>query len=130
MSDPVADLLTRIRNGQRANKRKITALYSNLKKDILEVLKNEGFIVDYSISEIRKNIRELTVELKYFKSSPVIQEIKRISKPGCRVFKDVQTLPSVYNGLGISIISTSQGLMTDNDARTKNIGGEVICHVF
>jgi len=126
MSDPVADLLTRIRNGQSAKKSTIKAPSSNL----LEVLKREGYIRDYSNANIREGIDEITVELKYYDGEPVIKEIKRVSSPGCRVYSKIKDLPRIYNGLGIAILSTPRGVMSDAEARAANVGGEVLCHVF
>ena len=123
MSDPVADLLTRIRNGQRAGKGSITTPASNLRANLLDVLKREG-------NNVRAGIDEITIELKYFDGEPVIKEINRVSRPGCRVYSKIKELPRVYNGLGISILSTPQGVMSDAEARDANVGGEVLCHVF
>jgi len=130
MSDPVADLLTRIRNGQRAGKGSITTPASNLRANLLVVLKREGFIRDYKRNNVRAGIDEITIELKYFDGEPVIKEINRVSRPGCRVYSKIKELPRVYNGLGISILSTPQGVMSDAEARDANVGGEVLCHVF
>jgi len=130
MTDPLGDLLTRIRNGQRARKGSITAPASRLRSNVLEVLKREGFIRGYSQEEISMGISELKIELKYHEGDPVIQEINRVSKPGRRVYSKIKDLPRVYNGLGISILSTPRGVMSDAEAREKNIGGEVLCQVF
>lgn len=130
MSDTVADLLTRIRNGQRAEKKTVKAPYSKFKMSILEVLKSEGFIKNFKSSELRKGISEIEVELKYFEDKPVIQTVKRISKPGCRVYSKISDLKRVSNGLGVSILSTPKGVMTDVKARQLNVGGEIICQVF
>ena len=127
MSDPVADMLTRIRNGQTAGKVDVTMPASNMKQAIAEVLKNEGYIKDFSVSEDVK--AEMTVSLKYFEGRPVIDNIKRVSRPGLRIYKNKDELPKVLNGLGIAIVSTSKGVMTDREARTASCGGEVICLV-
>ena len=130
MSDPVGDLLTRIRNGQRASKHAITSPGSRLRSNVLDVLKREGYIRNYSESELRRGINELRIELKYHEGEPVIREIKRVSKPGRRVYAKIKDLPRVYNGLGISILSTPRGVMSDSEARAANVGGEVLCMVF
>ena len=130
LSDPLGDMLTRIRNGQRSGRSTIVCPSSKLRTNVLEVLKREGFIRGYSWAEIRSGLSELTIELKYHDGEPVIREIKRISTPGRRVYSKIKDLPRVYNGLGISILSTPQGVMSDNEARAANVGGEVICEVF
>ncbi len=128
MQDTLADMFTRIRNAQMAEKQAVTMPSSKMKISVLEVLKAEGYITDYKSDGAAKP--ELTVELKYFEGKPVIEEIKRVSRPGLRQFKGTEQLPSVRGGLGISIVSTSQGVMTDRAARKAGIGGEVICTVF
>ena len=130
LSDPIGDLLTRIRNGQMARQGAITSPNSKKRRAILDVLKQEGFIRGYSENELRKGISELRVELKYYNGEPVIRELRRVSRPGLRNYSSVREMPRVRNGLGVSIISTSQGLMTDADARDRNIGGEVVAQVF
>jgi small subunit ribosomal protein S8 len=130
MSDPIGDLLTRIRNGQRAKMRTVTAPDSRLRASVLDVLQSEGFIRGYSQLEMRSGIRELTIELKYHEGEPVIREITRVSRPGRRVYSKIRDLRQVYGGLGIAILSTPKGVLSDNDARAENVGGEVICHVF
>lgn len=130
MSDPLGDMLTRIRNGQRANKKTVASPESRFRKHVLDVLKREGYIRDYSSGEIRPGVRELTIELKYHGGKPVITEIKRVSRPGCRVYSAIDDLGRVYNGLGISILSTPQGVLSDSEARTANVGGEILCQVF
>ena len=130
MSDPVADLLTRIRNGQRAKKSSINTPASKLRENVLDVLKREGYIRNYSSENIRKGIDEIIIELKYYDGEPVIKEINRISSPGCRVYSKIKDLPRIYNGLGIAILSTPQGVMSDAEARVANVGGEILCHVF
>jgi small subunit ribosomal protein S8 len=130
MSDPVADLLTRIRNGQMAKMGSVTTPASNFRENVLAVLKREGYIRDFSRYNVRAGIDEIKIELKYFEGEPVIREINRISRPGCRVFSKIKDLPRVYNGLGISILSTPRGVMSDAEARAANVGGEVLCQVF
>jgi small subunit ribosomal protein S8 len=128
MSDPVADMLTRIRNGQSAGKKFIKQPSSKLKLSIAKVLKDEGYITDFS-TETSGSHTEMTVDLKYHKGVPVIEEIKRISRPGLRIYKSKDELPKVLGGLGIAIVSTSNGVMTDRAARAKGHGGEIICTV-
>jgi len=130
ISDPVGDTLTRIRNGQRSNKKVIEVYYSFLHINLLKVLKKEGFIRSFQEKDIRKGIKSIDVELKYFDSAPVIYEIKRVSKPGRRVYTKVRDLTLVCNGLGVSIISTPKGIMSDHDARKNNVGGEILCRVL
>lgn len=130
LSDPLGDLLTRIRNGQRAKKNVVTSPASKLRSNVLEVLQREGYIRGYSQAEQRKGLSELTIELKYHNGSPVIQKIQRVSKPGRRVYAKVAELPSVYNGLGISILSTPRGVLSDGEARREHVGGEILCQVF
>ena len=127
LQDPIADMLTRTRNGQMAAKQGITMPASKQKIAIAEVLKTEGYISDYYVEGEKKRL--LTLELKYFEGSPVIEEITRISRPGLRVYRSMDELPRVRGGLGIAIVSTSEGLMTDRAARARGVGGEVICHV-
>ena len=127
MSDPVADMLTRIRNGQSASKAEVAMPASNMKQSIAKVLKDEGYISDFSVSEGAKP--EMSVSLKYYDGKPVIESIKRISRPGLRIYKNKDELPKVLNGLGIVIVSTSKGMMTDRAARAAGIGGELICSV-
>lgn len=129
-SDPLGDMLTRIRNGQQARKSDITVPASKLRENVLEVLKREGFIRGYSRVNLRKGIDEIKVELKYHEGAPVIREIARVSRPGRRVYSSVQNLQKFYNGLGISVLSTPQGVMSDHEARQANVGGEVLCKVF
>jgi small subunit ribosomal protein S8 len=130
MSDPLGDLLTRIRNGQRAHKAFVSAPASKVHVNVLDVLKREGYIRGWSKEDIRKGVAELRVELKYVDGEPAIREITRVSTPGRRVYSKVVDLPRVYNGLGISVLSTPRGVMSDNEARAANVGGEVICRVF
>ena len=128
MTDPIADMLTRIRNGQASNKTEVAIPSSKLKTAIAEVLKKEGYISNYSTSDKGgKNI--LTIELKYFEGKPVIESIHRSSKPGLRLYKNKENLPKVLGGLGVAIVSTSAGVMSDRVAREKGVGGEVLCIV-
>ncbi|NIP73806.1 MAG: 30S ribosomal protein S8 [Gammaproteobacteria bacterium] len=127
MSDPIADLLTRLRNGQTAKKVEVSIPSSRLKAEIARVLKEEGYIDDYVISQGAKP--ELTIRLRYYEGKPVIEHIQRASRPGLRIFKGKGELPKVNGGLGIAIISTSGGVMTDRAARSAGQGGEVICTV-
>jgi small subunit ribosomal protein S8 len=129
ISDPIGDMLARIRNAQERGKSKVAIPPSKLRERVLEVLHREGFIRGFTTLE-KDGKSELEIELKYFDGAPVIKELNRVSKPGRRVYASVATLPSVYNGLGISILSTPKGVMTDADARAQNVGGEVLCTVF
>jgi small subunit ribosomal protein S8 len=128
MSDPIADMLTRIRNGQSAGKKSIQQPSSKVKLSIAKVLKDEGYITDFH-TETVGNHNEMIIDLKYYKGAPVIEEIKRISRPGLRIYKSKDELPKVLGGLGIAIVSTSNGVMTDRAARAKGHGGEIICTV-
>ncbi len=128
MTDPVADMLTRIRNAQAANKLSVKMPASKTKKSIASVLLEEGYISGFSISDDAKS--ELDIQLKYYDGQPVIEMLKRVSRPGLRIYKPKGELPTVSGGLGIAIISTSKGLMTDRAARTAGHGGEVLCYVF
>ena len=130
MSDPLGDMLTRIRNGQRANLVTVKCPASKLRSNVLEVLKSEGYIRGYTTEEVRKGINELTIELKYHEGEAVIREIKRVSKPGRRVYSKIKDLKRVYNGLGVSILTTPRGVMSDTVARSQNVGGEVLCRIF
>ena len=130
MSDPLGDMLTRIRNGQRAGMSSIISPASKLRANVLDVLQSEGYIRGYSEAEVRPGIAELTIELRYHDGGPVIREISRVSRPGRRVYAGIKDLPRVYAGLGISILSTAQGVMSDSAARDANVGGEVLCRVF
>src|ERR1700677_1006042 len=121
MSDPLGDMLTRIRNGQRARQAVVAAPASKHRANVLEVLQREGYIRGYSREEVRPGVAELKIELKYVDGEPVIREITRISKPGRRIYSRVSDLPRVYNGLGIAILSTPRGVMSDNEARTANV---------
>ena len=128
--DPIGDMFTRIRNGQMRLLNSIDVPASKFRSQILEILKNEGFINNFRLEkkEDKKNI--LIIDLKYFEGHPVIKEIKRISKPGRRVYSRAVSIPKVQNGLGVAILSTSKGVMSDNDARKNNLGGEIICRIF
>jgi len=128
--DPIGDMLTRIRNGQMRSLNKINIPFSNFRLKILEVLKKEGYIIDFNIDNGKKKIRFLSVDLKYYEGQPVIKEIKRVSKPGRRVYSRATSIPKVLNGLGVAILSTSKGVMSDTDAIKNNLGGEIICKVF
>ncbi|HKF64493.1 MAG TPA: 30S ribosomal protein S8 [Dongiaceae bacterium] len=126
LSDPLGDMLTRIRNGQKAGKATIVSPASKLRAGVLDVLKREGYIRGYQQS----GAIELKIELKYHEGHPAIREISRVSRPGRRVYSKVAELPRVYNSLGISILSTPRGVMSDNEARAANVGGEILCRVF
>ena len=130
MSDPLGDMLTRIRNGQRAGMSSVVSPASKLRANVLEVLQSEGYIRGYSVAEMRNGVSELTIELKYYEGAPVIREIQRVSRPGRRVYSKISDLAKVYDGLGISILSTPKGVLADHDARAQNVGGEVLCRVF
>jgi len=128
MSDTLADMITRIRNGQKANKKIIKAIFSNLNANVCNVLKKEGYIEDYEVLGEKK--KDLSITLKYFKGTPLINKIEKITKQGCRVYSQVNEIPKTIGGLGTTILSTSKGVMTDADARSQNIGGEVLISVF
>lgn len=128
MQDPLADMLTRVRNALARGKAAVTLPSSKLKVAVAKVLKDEGYITDYAVSEDAK--AELTIELKYFQGKPVIAELDRVSRPGLRAYAGKKALPTVRGGLGIAIVSTSQGVMTDRAARQAGVGGEVLCTVF
>ena len=130
LSDPIGDMIARIKNAQLRNHKTLKLPSSNFKVKISEVLKKEGFIIDYKVESKKTNKIDLTINLKYNSGSPVISEIERISKPGRRIFSSAQSLPKINNGLGIAIISTPKGVMTDIDARKQRLGGEIICKVF
>ena len=130
MTDPLGDMLTRIRNGQRAGKRVIGAPASKLRARVLDVLQREGFIRGYSEAAIGPGVRELKIELKYHEGEPAIREISRVSKPGRRVYSKLEDIPRVYNGLGVAILSTPCGVISDTEAREAHVGGEVLCKVL
>lgn len=129
MTDPLGDMLTRIRNGQRAGMANVSCPASKLRANVLEVLKREGYIRGFGPGN-GEAMPEFKIELKYNDGAPVIREINRVSKPGRRVYSKISDLPRVYNGLGISILSTPRGVMSDNEARAANVGGEVLCRVY
>ena len=129
-TDPIADMITRIRNGQLRKLNTVSIPNSRLREKILDVLKDEGYISNYKILSEKQNNKSLIVDLKYNNGIPVIKNIARVSKPGRRVYAKANSIPKIQNGLGIAIVSTSMGIMSDNDARSKKIGGEVICRVF
>ena len=128
LSDPIGDMLARIKNAQVRNHSKVSLPSSKFKAKIADVLKSEGYIIDYKINEDKKP--SIEINLKYNSGNPVINTIERISKPGRRIFSSASSLPKINNGLGIAIVSTPQGVMTDVDARKKKLGGEIICKVF
>ena len=130
MSDPLGDMLTRIRNGQMAAKSAIKAPASKLRANVLEVLRREGYIRGFETVDLGGGKSELSIELKYHNGEPVIRELRRVSKPGRRIYKGVDDLPSVYNGLGIAIVSTPRGVLSDAEAREARVGGEVLCFVW
>ena len=128
--DPISDMITRIRNAQMRSLNSVKIPNSKFRAKILDVLKKEGYISDYKFSSDPNKHGSLSVDLKYSNGTPVIKEIKRISKPGRRVYARASSIPKVQNGLGLAIVSTSRGIMSDSDARNQNIGGEIICRVF
>ena len=130
MTDPLGDMLTRIRNAQMRKKTKVSTPSSGLRQRVLEVLQAEGYIRGYSKVDYDSGRSEFEIELKYYDGEPVIRQIERVSKPGRRVYASVRTLPRVMDGLGVSILSTSKGVMSDSEARDQNVGGEVLCRVF
>jgi len=132
LTDPLSDLLTRIRNGQRTSKNVVESPSSKLRVNVLDALKREGYIRGYSVEELqgKRDQFRVRIELKYYEGEPVIREIHRVSKPGRRVYSKINELSSVYNGLGISILSTPKGILSDAEARAQNVGGEVLCTVF
>ena len=130
MNDPLGDMLTRIRNAQMRRKNKVSTPGSRLRANVLDVLRSEGYIRDYSTTDFGNGRTEFEIELKYYEGEPVIRTIERVSKPGRRVYSAVSNMPRVANGLGITILSTPQGVMADHEAREKNVGGEVLCTVF
>ena len=129
LSDPIGDMIARVKNAQQRNHKKVNLPSSNFKTKIVNILKNEGFIKDFKVStEEKKNI--LSLELKYHSGNPVISNFERVSKPGRRIFSSADSLPKINNGLGIAILSTPKGVMTDIDARKQKVGGEIVCKVF
>ena len=129
-TDPIGDMIARIRNGQMRSHVKIEMPASSFKGKILEILKREGFILNYSLDQINESKTQFSINLKYNSGSPVINNIERISRPGRRLYSSAQSIPKIQNGLGIAIVSTSKGVMTDIEARKAKIGGEIICKVF
>ncbi len=129
-SDPISDLLTRIRNAQERGKAKVSSPASRLRERVLEVLQHEGFIRGFTTVQQGSGKAEIEIELKYFDGAPVIRELQRVSKPGRRVYSSVKSIQRVADGLGVSILSTPKGVMSDHEARTQNVGGEVLCRVF
>ena len=130
MTDPLSDMLTRIRNGQRANKSAVNSPASNMRVNVLDVLQREGYIRGYELEKDDRGLPGVRIELKYHEGTPVIRELHRVSKPGRRVYSKIKDLQRVYNGLGISILSTPRGVLSDGEARAANVGGEVLCTVF
>jgi small subunit ribosomal protein S8 len=130
MSDPLADMIARIRNGQKARKAQVVVPAAKLHNAVLGVLKDEGYIRGYADRAVREGVRETVVDLRYHEGQPAIREIKRVSSPGRRVYSSITDLPRPYGGLGVTIVSTPQGVMSDSQARTKNVGGEVLCRVY
>ncbi len=130
LTDPIGDMFSRIRNGQMRSLSSINVPASNFRLQILEVLKNEGYINNFFIEKNDNNKKNLKVDLKYYEGNPVIKEIKRISKPGRRVYSRATSIPKIQNGLGLAILSTPKGVMSDHQARKNNLGGEIICKVF
>jgi small subunit ribosomal protein S8 len=130
VSDPLGDMLTRIRNAQMRSRPKVSTPASKLRERVLEVLKDEGYIRGYARIDYQDGKSEIEIELKYFDGQPVIREIKRVSTPGRRVYSSVRELPTIANGLGVAILSTPKGVMSDSRARLENVGGEVLCSIF
>jgi small subunit ribosomal protein S8 len=130
LADPIGDMITRIRNAQMRALQSVIIPSSKFREKILEILKQEGYINNYKVQADKKNKNSLLVDLKYFNGTPVIKEIKRVSKPGRRIYAKADSISKIQNGLGLAIVSTSIGIMSDNDARQKNVGGEIICRVF
>ena len=130
LTDPIGDMFSRIRNGQMRNLNSVNIPSSNFRKNILAILKNEGYIKDFFIEKTINNKTTLKISLKYYEGNPVIKEIRRISKPGRRVYSRANSIPKVMNGLGLAILSTPRGVMSDSEARKNNLGGEIICRIF
>ena len=129
-NDALSDMLARIKNAHKARKSFTSCYKSKLNSNVLTVLKDEGYIRDFKDIEVRKGINNIQIDLKYYNGTPVIKNIKRVSKPGIRVYSKISELPKIYGGLGISILSTPKGVMSDNKARQNNVGGEILCEVF
>ncbi len=130
LTAPMGDMFSRIRNGQMRSLNKISIPFSVFRSKILEVLKKEGYIIDFKIDKNKDNQKTIFVDLKYYEGQPVIREIKRVSKPGRRVYSRADSIPRVHSGLGVAILSTSKGVMSDSEAIKNNLGGEVICRIF
>ena len=130
INDPIGDMLTRIRNAQNRKLTSVVTPASNLRANVLEVLQKEGYIRGFKRNELSPGLAEIKIELKYHEGEPVIRTIKRVSKPGRRVYSKIRDLPRPFNGLGIAVLSTPRGVMSDNEAREANVGGEVLCQVF
>ena len=130
LSDPIGDMIARVKNAQARNHKKVELPSSNFKNKIADILKNEGFIKDFNVEKNEDNKSVLSLELKYHSGNPVISAFERVSKPGRRIFSSADSLPKINNGLGIAIVSTPKGVMTDIDARKQRVGGEIICKVF
>ena len=130
ISDPLGDMLTRIRNAQMRSRPKVSTPASKLRERVLEVLRDEGYIRGFSRVDYNDGKSEIEIELKYFDGQPVIRQIKRISSPGRRVYSSVKDIPTIANGLGVAILSTPKGVMSDSQARRENVGGEILCSVF
>jgi len=130
MTDPLGDILTRIRNAQQARLLCVNAPVSKLTASVLDVLKREGYIREFTTEEVRPGVKEVKIELNYYEGVPAIKEVKRSSKPGRRVYSSISKLKTFYNGLGIAILSTPKGVLSDHEARIANVGGEVLCYVF
>ena len=129
-NDALSDMLARIKNAHKANKKVTSCFGSKLNNNVLTVLRDEGYIRDFKNIEERKGVDSIKIDLKYYNGTPVIRNIKRVSKPGIRVYSKISDLPKIYGGLGITILSTPKGVMSDNQARIKNVGGEILCEVF
>ena len=130
LTDPIGDMLSRIRNGQMRQHSKVEMPASSFKGKILEILKREGFISDYTLNQTEENKSKFLIDLKYSSGSPVINNIERISKPGRRFYSSAESIPKIQNGFGIAIVSTPKGVMSDQQARANNVGGEILCEVF
>ncbi|OXS99136.1 30S ribosomal protein S8 [Notoacmeibacter marinus] len=130
VNDPLGDMLTRIRNATLRRKNSVSTPGSKLRARVLDVLKDEGYIRDYAVTEYENGRSDIEIELKYYEGQPVIRKIERVSKPGRRVYASVKNIPQVANGLGISILSTPRGVLADHSAREQNVGGEVLCQIF
>ena len=129
-NDALSDMLARIKNAHKARKSFTSCYKSKLNSNVLNVLKEEGYIRDFKDVEVRKGVNNIQIDLKYYDGTPVIKNIKRVSKPGIRVYSKISDLPKIYGGLGISILSTPKGVMSDNQAKKNNVGGEILCEVF